>query len=305
MSAPLVPVSNLPGQPGEPDASAVLLPVQQATLAGVEEMLDRQRTAFLRQTHDMLVDAVDRVVTEHGTPLADQLRASLVKTLEEVQRQQMEPFFEKTRETIQDVVNQVTEERLRPLVNDLREALLRTVDDLQKQQLDPLLARTRLFLLGMADELRDKYTAPLADQVRKVLLDTVDEMRRKHGQPFIEVVNRMRDDLLGSLTKILAQPIEKFIAERVPAYTDWAGKRILNFTLAAALFCVAVVLVALGTSQALTALGVPNWCSFLAVGLAALLFGLLFYVRWRQLGAQVGPRVFSRIAEAATTTQRT
>jgi uncharacterized protein (DUF2384 family) len=95
MSAPVVPAANEPVHTGE----QVILPVQPVTLAGIEEVIDRQRNAFLHQTHDMLVEAVDRVVTKHGMPLAEELRASLVKTLEDVQRRQMEPFFEKTRES--------------------------------------------------------------------------------------------------------------------------------------------------------------------------------------------------------------
>jgi hypothetical protein len=171
----------------------------------------------------------------------------LVQTLEEAQRQQMEPFFDKTRETILASIDEATEQHLRSLVEQLRQTLLQTAEQLQKRQLDPLLDQTQKFLLGIADELRDKYTAPLAEQVRKVLLDTADEMRRKHGQPLQDVIN-------------------------------------LNLTLAAALLCVAVILAAVGTAQALAAFGMPTWCALLVVGLAALLLGLL-YSRWRKLGS--------------------
>jgi hypothetical protein len=181
-------------------------------------------------------------------------------------------------------IDEVAQQHLQPLVNQLRETLLQTADELQKRQVDPLLARTREFLLGMADELRNKYTAPLADQVRKILLDTVDEVRNQHGQPFLDVVNRMRDDLLGSLRTILAQPIEEFLYHRARQYTDWAGRRILNFTVATTLFCAAIVFICLGTVLALQALGVPHWCTYLIVGLAAALFGLLFYLRWMAFG---------------------
>jgi hypothetical protein len=287
MSAPVVPAAvNEPAHAGE----QVVVPVPPATLTAVEEMLDRQRNAFLQQTHDMLVEAVDRVVAEHGTPLARELRTSLVQTLEDVQRRQMEPFFEKTRETIQDVVNKVTEERLRPLVNELRETLLRTADDLQKQQLDPLLARTRTFLLKVADDLRDKYTAPLADQVKKTLLETVDEMRRQQAEPFLDVVRglaeqlnkTLQEQLLTTLRVMVLEPLQGILSGRVPIILHGTGTRVLDYIIAGALFCIAAVLVCLALVRGLQELKVPDWLTFLAVGLAALLAGLIFYrKRWQ------------------------
>jgi hypothetical protein len=275
----------------------VVLPGPPVTLAGIEEMIERQRSALLLQTHDMLAQAVDRVVTEHGTPLADQLRASLVQTLEDVQRRQMEPFFDKTREMILASIDEVTQKHLRPLAEQLRQTLLQTAEELQKRQLDPLLEQTRKFLLGVADELRDKYTKPLADQVKKAMLETVDEMRQKHAEPFLGVAREMldrlnvtlREQLLVSLRVTLLDPLQDILNKRFPPMMQGAGARALDIVIAGTLFCVAAVLVSVGIVLGLQRLGVPDWITFLGVGLAALLVGLIFYRKraafWQQMMA--------------------
>jgi hypothetical protein len=166
-------------------------------------------------------------------------------------------------------------------VNELRETLLRTAEDLQKQQLDPLLARTRTFLLGVADDVRDKYTAPLADQVKKVLLDTLQDMQKTHGRPFLDALNRLPEQVLGSMKTALKAFCEDVVFVEWRRRASWAGGWLFDFILGTTLLAVAVVFVCVGTVLALQALGVPHWCTYLIVGSAAASFGLLFYWRWR------------------------
>lgn len=171
-------------------------------------------------------------------------------------------------------------------VGELERALQRNVEPL----LDRLKQAVWQAALGAIDETVRRYGVGLGDEVRQTLRTAVDEVvRAQVGRlvaelaPSGDTAKRLADGLHQELRDFANTTLRDLFETRLPEYSRWAGRSIIDYALAGLLFAIAAVLLFAGGVLALNAAGVPPYATYLIGGVVALGFGfvLLKAREWR------------------------
>jgi hypothetical protein len=183
---------------------------------------------------------------------------------------------------------------------------LATVEDLEQavqRQAEPLLQRVKQMTLEVIDEVARKHGNPLAAELRKVLLETVGSVLRTEAAALVDrlrpalldggtAMRQNADTLLKDLDQVLRSTVGEVFQDHVPAYSRWAGQRVIDYFLAGTLFCLAAVLLCVGGILGLQQAGLPSFVTYLVGGGVALGVGVfLLRLRSRHWGSTAaGPR---------------
>jgi hypothetical protein len=178
-------------------------------------------------------------------------------------------------------------------LNDLDQALNR--------QMEPFLQRMKQITLEVIDEVAQKHGSPLVAQLRQTLVETVgvivraqvpailDQLRpsvREGGDTF----RKNADSMAADLKQFISKTVVEVFREHVPTYSRWAGQRIIDYFLAGTLFCLAAVLLCVGTILGLEKAGLPAYLTYLVGGGVAVGVGAAFLKlrsrRWGNAGSQ-------------------
>ncbi len=226
-------------------------------------------------------------------------------------QREVAPLLEHTRRTVLETTEELLRSQTDLLVGRLKGMLLETAAELQERQLEPLLDRVKHTVLAVCAEVGQKYGATLLSGVRDALGEGVGGVLRQQLEPVVEQARRgMRDstDFVGEYADLLVarmrdavtEPIARVLREDLPNYARRAGGRVVDYALAATLFCLAAVFLLVGAVQGLQYAGLPSYLTYLLGGLAALGTGLVFlrlYARPLQTPGATGDEPRSGRAE--------
>jgi hypothetical protein len=232
--------------PQLPDAAlarieALVQQSRQTILEGVEQLLLREVDPLLGPTRQMLLERTEAILRQQAEPMLGRIRQLLLETLAEMAHRQLEPLVDRTRQMIMLVVEDTIQRHASPLVGQLRTALQQMLEEVVPRQMEPLLERARA---GMQE------SAQLATQVT--------------------------DAMVGRLKVTVAEPAAEMVREQVPVYAHAAGRRLLDYVLAATLFSLTAIFLLIGVVLGLQQAGLPPFATYILGGLAALGGGLLF-----------------------------
>lgn len=163
-------------------------------------------------------------------------------------------------------------------VGDIEAALQRNVEPL----LDKLKQAVKQAALGAVEEVVKKYGTGLAGEVRQTLRSAVDELVKaqvgrlvQELMPTGDTARRLADGLHNELREFANTTLRDLFEKRLPEYSRWAGRSVIDYALAWFLLAVAAVLLFAGGVMALQQAGVPPYATFLIGGVAALGFGFV------------------------------
>jgi hypothetical protein len=173
------------------------------------------------------------------------------------------------------------------LLEGMERLLLSTASRVLHEETDLLIVRTREMLAQVVDDLVQRHAAPLVAQLRLALRQTLEEVVRGQMEPLLERARQSMQDsaqfaavfadaVVARLKVTLAGPAGDFLRDELPRYAHWAGRRSLDYALAAILFCLAAVFLLIGTVLGLQAAGVEPFATYLVSGMVALGGGLVF-----------------------------
>jgi hypothetical protein len=214
---------------------------QRTPLEGMEGALQRQTASLLEQVRRTVLETTDELVSRHGEPLAARLRGALREAFEELQTRQLGPLLDQFNQRVLAGVDEVGQKQAGPLLARLKEALAEAVGVLVRQQMEPLLDGARRGMRDSAEPVRD-----------------------------------YADRLVGKVRDAVAEPIAQVMRVQVPDYVRRAGGRVIDYALAATLFCVATVVLLVGAVQRRQQAGLPSYLTYILGGLTALGTGLVF-----------------------------
>jgi hypothetical protein len=248
--------------PGEADRAPraieeLVQRTQRSVLEGIEGILTRQVAALLEHTRRS-AQATEEVLSKHADLLTARLQAALRETVEELRQRQLESVLQRLKDTALAVLEEAQQKHVGPLLAQMQEVL----GDVLRRQVDQVADRVRL-------ELRDASAS-----------------FKEHAD---QLVVRMRETV--------AEPVTRALGVQVPQYARRAGGRVLDYALAATLFCVAAVLLAVGAVQGLQQAGLPAYLSDILGGLGALGIGLVFLRLARRPEAEPGKAPGSQTIE--------
>src|SRR5579859_2626259 len=154
---------------------------------------------------------------------------------------------------------------------------LAAVDELEQafqRQLEPFLKRVKQMTLEIVDEVGDKHGRPFLVQVRETLVETVGTMlktevaaRLDKLRPAVleggEALRKTSDSMLADLKQFITTTVANVFQEQVPNYSSKAGRRMIDYFLAATLLCLAAVLLCVGAIRALEHFGMHSYLAYL------------------------------------------
>lgn len=164
------------------------------------------------------------------------------------------------------------------------------LDDIERalqHQMGPFLKQVKQMTLEAIDEISQKHGSPLLAQLRQTLIETVGVMLKMEVTALLEQMkpavreggDAVRKNAAG-LTEDLKQFITKTVVEvfqlHVPEYSRRAGQRAIDYFLSGTLFCLAAVLLCLGSILGLEEAGLAPFAAYLIGGGAALAAGFAF-----------------------------
>ena len=197
--------------------------------------------ALVRETRQAVLEGIEQALVRQVDPVLDRARQAVLLSTETILRQQTEPLLERTREMLMQTIDEIVKRHAAPLVGQMRQALRETLEEVVKSQMEPMLQRAR---------------------------QSVQESAQMAGQVADVMVNRLRTTV--------AQPAGEMLREQVPQYAQWAGRRTVDYVVAATLFCLAAIFLLVGGVEALQEMGLPRFATYILGGLAALGGGLVF-----------------------------
>jgi hypothetical protein len=203
----------------------------------VEGVLGRQLAALLEHTRRS-AQATEEVLSKHADLLLARLQAVVRETVEELRQRQLDSVLERLKETALDVLEEARQKHVGPFLAQLQEV----VGEVLRRQVDQFAERAR-------QEVRD-------------------------GSLHLK---EYTDELAGKMREAVTEPVARVLRVHAPEYARQAGGRILDYALAATLFCVAAVLLSVGAVQGLQQAGLPAYVSDILGGLGALTAGLVFW----------------------------
>jgi hypothetical protein len=141
-------------------------------------------------------------------------------------------------------------------------------------------------LLELAAQIVERHATPLVNQLHAALHKALEQVVREQLGPMLErarqslqestqLAGQFADAVVGRLKVTVAEPTREVLREQVPEYAHWAGRRAMDYVLAAGLFCLAAVFLLVGGILGLQAVGVPPFATYLIGGLTALGSGLI------------------------------
>jgi hypothetical protein len=172
-------------------------------------------------------------------------------------------------------------------------AALPTAGELEQavqRSLEAFLAKAKQAAVEAIEEVVRRYGSSLGDEVRQALRISVDEViRTQVGRlvnelaPSGDTARRLADGLHQELRDFANTTLRDLFESRLPAYSRWAGRSVIDYFLAGVLFAVAAVLLFAGGVLALQAAGVRPFATYLVGGAVALALGfVLLRVRARE-----------------------
>lgn len=165
-----------------------------------------------------------------------------------------------------------------PTVGELEAALQRNVEPL----LDKLRHAVGQAALGVIEEAVRKYGGGLADEVRQTVRHAMDDLvKAQVGRlvaelaPSGDAARQLADGLQRELREFANTTLRDLFETRLPEYSRWAGRSVLDYGLAGLLFAIAAVLLFAGGVLGLQQVGVPPYATYLIGGIVALGFGFV------------------------------
>jgi hypothetical protein len=230
--------------------------VQRSLLDGLEGVLQRQVPPSLEQTRRAILETTEEVLTRHADLLTARLKDVLLETAEELEKRQLEPFLERLKQTVVAILGEVWQRYTPPLVTRLQETLSEAVREGLRGQMDTVVAAVRQGL--------------------------------REGTEF---TREQTDLLLGKVRQTVTDPLARVAREHFPEYAHWFGGRVVDYALATTLFCVAAILLLVGSVQGLQHAGVPPYLTYFLGGLGGVGAGVVFlrlstYVRRSKNGIE-------------------
>jgi hypothetical protein len=223
-------------------------------------------------------DRVPRRIEE----IVQRTQRSVLEGFEGILARQVAALVEHTRRSAQ-ATEEVLSKHADLLMARLKAALRETAEELRQRQLESVLQRLKETALAALEEARQKHVSPLLAQVQEVLGEA---LRRQVDQVADRVRQELRDgsasfkdytdQLVVKMRETVAEPMARALRVQVPEYARRAGGRVLDYALAATLFCVAAVLLPVGAVQGLQQTGLPAYLTYILGGLGALGIGLVF-----------------------------
>jgi hypothetical protein len=214
---------------------------QRSVLEGMEGLLQRQMAPLLEQVRGTLLETTDEILRRQAEPLAARLGVALRQAVEELQQKQMDPLLGRIKETVLAAVEEVGQKHAGPLLARLKESLGEAVGELVRRQMDPLL-----------------------DGARRGMRDSAGFVRE------------YADQLVGKVRDAVTEPLARVMQVLLPECARRAGGHMIDYALAATLFCVAAVFLLVGAVQGLQQAGLPTYLTYILGGLTALGTGLVF-----------------------------
>ena len=166
-----------------------------------------------------------------------------------------------------------------------------------QRSLAAFLAQAKQAAVEAIEEVVRRYGSGLADEVRQALRTSVDEVVRTQVGRLVNELAPSGDTARGlaegfhqELREFANTTLRDLFENRLPAYSRWAGRRVIDYVLVGTLFAIAAVLLCAGSVLALQAAGVPPYATYIAGGLVALGFGFTL-LRVRSRGWESPPAI--------------
>lgn len=178
-------------------------------------------------------------------------------------------------------LEQIWQRQVGVFLQDMKQTTLKLVEDVSAKYGESALARVRQTLTDTMAAVFKSQEAALWAQLKPALSEGTEAMRQK------------ADAMMANLKQVIAVTVGEVFRVHVPEYSRWAGQRVLDYFLAGTLFCLAVVLVGVGTVHGLLHVGLPPFVTYLVTGTGALVLGLVFLRvrarRWSATVSETGP----------------
>jgi hypothetical protein len=218
--------------------------------------------------------------------LVDQTRQKVLQDLEQILLRQLDPIQEGIRRALLTSTETILHQQIEPILQQTRTQLAQSLEELARRQVEPVLARTHEMILKLAAEIVERHATPLVNQVRVALQNALEQVVQQQMGPMLErarhslqestqLAGQFADAVVSRLKVTVGEPTKEVLREQVPEYAHWAGRRAMDYVLAAGLFCLAAVFLLVGGVLGLQAVGVPPFATYLIGGLAALGGGLM------------------------------
>lgn len=177
-------------------------------------------------------------------------------------------------------------------LGELEAALQRNIEPL----LDQLKQAVKQAALGAIEEVVRKYGAGFADEVRQTLRAAVDDLvKAQVGRlvaelaPTGDTARKLADGLHQELQDFANTTLRNLFETRLPVYSRWAGRSLIDYALAGLFFATAAVLLCVGSVLALQQTGLPPYVTYFVCGVGALGLGTVFLaLRRREQGPPPG-----------------
>ncbi|HYT90703.1 MAG TPA: hypothetical protein VEL76_18490 [Gemmataceae bacterium] len=215
--------------------------VQRSLLAGIEGVLLRQLPTVLEHTRSTLLETIEGALSRQANLLTAQLKSTLLDTVEELEKRRLEPFLERLKQTLFTGLAEFWEKNAPLLLTRLRESLDEALREGLKRQVDAVVA-------GVREGVRE-------------------------GAEFAHTQGTL---LLAQVREALTEPVARAAREDFPEYARWLGGRVIDYTRAATVFCVAAIFLMVGGVQGLQQAGMPPYLTYFLGGLAGMAAGLIF-----------------------------
>jgi hypothetical protein len=214
--------------------------------------------------------------------LVQRTQRSVLESMEGLLARQVAALVEHTRRSAQ-ATEEVLGKHTDLLTARLQAALHETLEDIRQRQLESVLGQLKGAALGILEEARQKHVGPLVAQAQEVMsellrrqVEQIAERARLEVRDSSDFFQEHAELFADKLRAAVAEPVERALRVHVPEYARRAGDRVLDYALAATLFCLAAVLLSVGVVQGLQHFGLPAYLSELLGGLGALGAGVLF-----------------------------
>jgi hypothetical protein len=238
-----------------------------------DKALNRLEDAVQR-TQQGFFEHMQKVLETQGDAFLRQGKTMLLETAEELVRRHADEILKRVKETV-----------------------LATAEEIVRQPLEALLGRTRAMLTGLVDDLVQKHGPGLLGRLHDTLVESVRDMVSQQMGPFTEqgrallregagLVRQQVDQALGQFREEVKAPLVDLVRFHVPEYTRRTSNRVIDYTLAITLFCLATIFLLVGVVHGLQELGVSQAITYILGGLGALGGGLVFLRLYKQAWAE-------------------